>query len=126
MTVDSTLAPVAPPPAPVVPPTAPVVPPTAPVVPPLVEEGQPFGGTSATVPGTIEAEEFDEGGQHVAYYDSTPGNKKGVRTKLLLLLPSLCCCCFCYFFLGSLINSSPNHIKCVDTGPAPITPEVGA
>lgn len=71
MTVDSTLAPVVPAPAP-------VVPPSAPVVPPLVEEGEPFEGISATVPGTIEAENFDEGGQHVAYYDSTPGNKRNV------------------------------------------------
>lgn len=119
MTVDSTLAPVVPAPAP-------VVPPSAPVVPPLVEEGEPFEGISATVPGTIEAENFDEGGQHVAYYDSTPGNKRNVSTKLLLMSPSLCCCWFCYVFCCILINSWPKNIKCVDTGPAPITPEVGA
>ena len=38
---------------------------------------RPFGGTPATVPGMIEAEDFDEGPQGVAYFDTTPGNSKG-------------------------------------------------
>jgi hypothetical protein len=38
----------------------------------------PFGGTPWPVPGTIEAENFDDGGQFVAYYDTTPGNSGGV------------------------------------------------
>jgi hypothetical protein len=37
----------------------------------------PFGGTAAAVPGTIEAERFDEGGQSIAYFDSTAGNARG-------------------------------------------------
>src|SRR5262249_27845437 len=38
----------------------------------------PFGGAAAALPGTIEAENFDDGGQSVAYYDTTPGNTGGV------------------------------------------------
>src|SRR5262252_3720937 len=38
----------------------------------------PFGGSAAVLPGTIEAENFDDGGQSVAYYDTTPGNTGGV------------------------------------------------
>jgi len=33
-----------------------------------------YGGTPAPVPGTFEAENFDEGGQSIAYFDTTPGN----------------------------------------------------
>jgi Carbohydrate binding module (family 6)/Calcineurin-like phosphoesterase/Purple acid Phosphatase, N-terminal domain len=36
-----------------------------------------YGGTPAPIPGTIQAENFDTGGQSVAYYDTTPGNKGG-------------------------------------------------
>jgi hypothetical protein len=38
----------------------------------------PYGGTPAAVPGTIQAENFDEGGQAIAYYDTTAGNHTGV------------------------------------------------
>ena len=34
----------------------------------------PFGGEPAAVPGIIQAENFDEGPNGVAYYDVTPGN----------------------------------------------------
>jgi carbohydrate binding protein with CBM6 domain len=37
----------------------------------------PFGGTPAPIPGTIEAENFDDGGASVAYVDTTPGNRGG-------------------------------------------------
>jgi hypothetical protein len=37
----------------------------------------PYGGTPAALPGTVEAENFDEGGQNVAYYDTTSGNSGG-------------------------------------------------
>ena len=37
-----------------------------------------YGGTPATLPGSFEAENFDEGGQHVAYYDTAAGNTGGV------------------------------------------------
>jgi hypothetical protein len=37
----------------------------------------PFGGTARALPGTIQAEDFDEGGSGVAYYDTTPGNRGG-------------------------------------------------
>ena len=37
----------------------------------------PFGGTAAAVPGTIQAENFDEGASGVAYFDTTAGNTGG-------------------------------------------------
>jgi len=37
----------------------------------------PFGGTAAAVPGIIEAERFDEGGEGIAYSDTTAGNSRG-------------------------------------------------
>ncbi|MGH7959610.1 MAG: carbohydrate-binding protein [Opitutaceae bacterium] len=42
----------------------------------------PFGGKIAVIPGTIEAEDFDNGPAGVAYHDSTQenrGNRKGYR-----------------------------------------------
>ena len=35
----------------------------------------PAGGTPAAIPGTIEAENFDLGGQNIAYFDSDTSNK---------------------------------------------------
>jgi hypothetical protein len=37
----------------------------------------PFGGTPAPIPGTLQAENFDNGGQNVAYFDTTSGNSTG-------------------------------------------------
>jgi hypothetical protein len=37
----------------------------------------PFGGTAAPIPGLIEAEDFDDGGQGIAYRDLTAGNSGG-------------------------------------------------
>src|SRR5579859_3218919 len=37
----------------------------------------PYGGTPWAIPGTIQAEAYDNGGQNVAYYDTTPGNTGG-------------------------------------------------
>jgi hypothetical protein len=37
----------------------------------------PFSGTAAAIPGTILAENFDKGGEGVAYHDTTPGNAGG-------------------------------------------------
>ena len=37
----------------------------------------PFGGTPWTIPGIIEAENFDEGGEAVAYHDANAGNNGG-------------------------------------------------
>lgn len=34
----------------------------------------PYGGTPRTIPGRLEAEEFDNGGQGVAYFDGTANN----------------------------------------------------
>lgn len=38
-----------------------------------------FGGTPWPIPGIIEFENFDEGGQDTAYYDSSPGSETGVE-----------------------------------------------
>ncbi len=46
--------------------------------PPPPTPGQtPYGGTAAAVPGTVEAEDFDEGGEGVAYHDSDATNSGG-------------------------------------------------
>jgi poly(hydroxyalkanoate) depolymerase family esterase len=37
----------------------------------------PYNGIAATLPGKIEAEEFDEGGQNVSYYDKDTQNRNG-------------------------------------------------
>jgi O-glycosyl hydrolase/sarcosine oxidase gamma subunit len=37
----------------------------------------PFSGTAVAVPGTIEAEQFDNGGEGIAYHDVTAGNAGG-------------------------------------------------
>lgn len=44
------------------------------------ESGSPaaFGGTARSIPGGVQAEDFDTGGQGVGYYDHTPGNQGGV------------------------------------------------
>ena len=39
--------------------------------------GTPYTGSPATVPGTIQAENFDNGGEGVAYHDSGPNNVGG-------------------------------------------------
>ena len=38
---------------------------------------QPYGGTAWSVPGRIEAEDYDIGGEGVAYHDTTSGNSGG-------------------------------------------------
>jgi probable HAF family extracellular repeat protein len=38
---------------------------------------EPFGGEPRLLPGVVEAEDFDEGGEDVAYHDDTPGNIGG-------------------------------------------------
>jgi len=40
--------------------------------------GTPYNGSPATVPGTIQAENFDNGGEGVAYHDDGPTNVGGV------------------------------------------------
>jgi Carbohydrate binding module (family 6) len=37
----------------------------------------PFSGSPVQLPGTVQAENFDNGGQNVAYFDTTPGNLFG-------------------------------------------------
>ncbi|PYJ08700.1 MAG: hypothetical protein DME25_00800, partial [Verrucomicrobia bacterium] len=37
----------------------------------------PFGGTARSLPGTIQAEDFDDGGEGVAYHDVESANYGG-------------------------------------------------
>lgn len=46
--------------------------------------GRPFGGFAATVPGLIEAEEFDLGGEGVAYSETTARNIGNVSETVVL------------------------------------------
>jgi len=39
--------------------------------------GTPYTGSPAAVPGTIQAEDFDNGGEGVGYHDSGPNNAGG-------------------------------------------------
>jgi len=43
-----------------------------------VSSSTPFSGAPAPIPGTIQAENFDNGGEGVAYHDTTSGNAGGV------------------------------------------------
>jgi chitinase len=38
----------------------------------------PFGGIAHALPGRIEAEHYDAGGQDIGYHDSTAGNEQGL------------------------------------------------
>jgi hypothetical protein len=44
---------------------------------PLPPAATPYSGTPATLPGVIEAEDFDRGGEGLAYHDTTPANTEG-------------------------------------------------
>jgi hypothetical protein len=51
------------------------------VIDPAPPAGAPsggFGGTPLSIPGQIEAENYDLGGPGIGYADSTPGNEQGV------------------------------------------------
>lgn len=41
----------------------------------------PYSGTPISIPGLIQAELFDKGGQSLAYYDDTPTNKGNVSDR---------------------------------------------
>ena len=41
----------------------------------------PFSGTPIALPGKIEAENYDKGGEGAAYHDTTPGNNTGLYRK---------------------------------------------
>ena len=41
----------------------------------------PYGGTPAVIPGTVEAENYDLGGEGVAYHDTDAGNNGGAYRK---------------------------------------------
>ena len=42
-----------------------------------VSTSAPFGGTAWPLPGTVQSEDFDQGGSGVAYYDNSSGNAGG-------------------------------------------------
>jgi hypothetical protein len=39
---------------------------------------QPYGGTAWPIPGTLEMENYDTGGEGVSYHDTTSGNSGGI------------------------------------------------
>src|SRR5690349_13781720 len=43
----------------------------------LAAASAPYSGTPVSVPGQINAADFDNGGEGVAYHDTTPGNTGG-------------------------------------------------
>ncbi len=45
--------------------------------PPPPTQSTPYTGTAIALPGTIEAENYDKGGEGVAYHDTTSGNSGG-------------------------------------------------
>jgi Carbohydrate binding module (family 6)/Cellulase (glycosyl hydrolase family 5) len=45
--------------------------------PAVAQGGSPFGGAPAAIPDVIELENYDLGGQGIAYFDTTPGNRQG-------------------------------------------------
>jgi endonuclease/exonuclease/phosphatase family metal-dependent hydrolase len=51
--------------------------PATPAAPSAPSVATPFAGTAWAVPGTIQAEDFDDGGEGVAYHDTTSGNAGG-------------------------------------------------
>jgi hypothetical protein len=53
-------------------------PPPPPPPPPPPTTQQPYSGTPIALPGTIQAEHYDKGGEGVAYHDTTAGNSGSV------------------------------------------------
>jgi chitodextrinase len=47
----------------------------------IFAERSPYGGVAREIPGLIEAEDYDEGGQGVAYYDTDATNNGGAYRK---------------------------------------------
>lgn len=45
--------------------------------PPPVSSSKPYSGSPAALPGTIQAENYDLGGEGIAYHDTTAGNNSG-------------------------------------------------
>ncbi len=46
--------------------------------PPTTTQSTPYSGSPVSLPGTIQAENYDKGGEGVAYHDTTAGNSGGV------------------------------------------------
>jgi len=44
---------------------------------PANPDGTPYGGTARTLPGVVQAEDFNSGGEGVAYHDTSAGNTGG-------------------------------------------------
>ena len=47
------------------------------IVAPVASGSTPFNGAATALPGTLQAENFDHGGEGVAYHDATAGNSGG-------------------------------------------------
>lgn len=58
-------------------PTTPTTPTTPPPTTPPATAQTPYGGTAKAIPGKIESEDYDNGGEGVAYHDTTTTNQGG-------------------------------------------------
>jgi hypothetical protein len=62
-------------------PTSPAATPTSPAATPTptasVGDGTPYGGTAVNLPGTVQAENYNVGGEGVAYHDTDAANNSG-------------------------------------------------
>lgn len=60
--------------------------------------GGAYGGVPAVVPGVIEAEEFDTGGEGIGYSDTDPGNNGAVSASniyiYIVYCYNVCSCCY--------------------------------
>ena len=50
---------------------------TSPPPPPVIAVGAPYAGTPAAIPGLIQSEQFDNGGEGISYHDTATGNNGG-------------------------------------------------
>lgn len=64
-------------------PSAPTLTPSAPSL-DAAPASSAYGGIPAVIPGLIQAERFDHGGQGVGYFDTTQGNRGGVRERTVI------------------------------------------
>jgi hypothetical protein len=66
----------------------------------VIRLNTPYGGTATVVPGTIPAENFDNGGEGIAYHDTTSANEGGAYRSEGVDL------CFCGYSDGAALGWS--------------------
>eukprot|EP00904_Undaria_pinnatifida_P001041 jgi/Undpi1/10938/HiC_scaffold_3.g01464.m1 len=88
------------------------------------DAGSPYGGSAWNVPGTIQGEHYDIGGQGVGYSDSTPGNlmqgdnayrpDEDVDIGSISLVGQICCYKVNYIAAGEYLRYTLNVRESVD------------